>query len=328
MKFYALLCAVLAICMLILPALALSTVAEHTSSAVSTAQISERNSDPSKIAIYLKDEGKKIELDMNEYLVGAVAAEMPAEYHDEALKAQAIASHTYALYRQSREQLSSTPTLSGADLSDDPELYQGYWDQETRKNRWGADFETNEQKIRSVVSEVQDLILTYDNEPIDAVFFSMSAGRTESAANVFGVDLPYLQSVTSDADTLSPVCSKTVYYSDEEFLNRLQKIEMIEPVSKLTDDCIGERIVRESGTVKSVTLCGNTVSGQQIREAFGLNSTAFTIEQNDSGFAIRTMGNGHFVGMSQYGAEQMARDGATFRQILHHYYTGVTLSDE
>ena len=286
MRFNALLCAVLAVCMLILPAIALSDSAKQTVSSYSAGGYNAMREDASEICLYLTEADQCISLDLTDYLVGAVAAEMPAVYHPEALKAQAIACHTYALYRRNRESLSPTPSLHGADLSDDAQVYQGYWDREMRKVKWDDRFSEYEKKIRSAVEEVQDLILIYDNEPIDAAYFSLSAGRTESAANVFGVDMPYLQSVTSDADTLSPECSKTVYYSADEFLEGMQKIETAEPVAELTDDCVGERVVRESGTVKSVTLCGNTVSGQQVREAFGLNSTAFTIEQNDSGLAV------------------------------------------
>lgn len=328
MKFYAILCAVLAVCMLVMPALAFSSDAGSTNTEKKDAYSSALRKDPQSVTVLLTESGKAENVDLREYLIGAVAAEMPAVYDEQALMAQAVACHTYALYRRERESFSPDPSLQGADLSDDPALYQGYIDRNARKEKWGNDFDTYEEKIGSAVDAVQDLILTYDNEPIAAAFFALSAGRTESAANVFGIDLPYLQSVTSDADTLSPACSKTIVLSEKEFLEGMQKIELPEKITSIPEDCIGERIVRESGVVKSIELCRYTVSGQQVREAFALNSADFSIEQTESGYAIHTMGHGHFVGMSQYGAQQLALSGFDFRRILHHYYTDVKISDE
>lgn len=320
MRFYVLLCCVTAAALVLTPAITLPN-----GFAVRTdAQSAEEEK---TVTVFLSADNEAVTLPMTEYLIGAVSAEMPASYHIEALKAQAVACHTYALYRREQEQKTPTSSLGGADLSDAPEAHQGYLSEADRREKWGDDFAQNEETVRKAVEEVQPLILTYDGKPICAAFFAVSSGQTETALTVFGDDLPYLQSVASDADVLSPACEASVVFSEEEFSEAAQKLGDVS-LSDDADEWIGAQKTTDSGFVKEITVGEKTVSGNAFREAFSLRSAVFTVTRTESGFRIRTKGYGHLVGMSQYGANAMAEDGADYRQILLHYYTGVTLTNE
>ncbi len=320
MRFYVLLCCVTAAALVLVPAITLpngfAPVPEETST---------RKEET--VTVFLNAEEASVTLPMTEYLVGAVSAEMPAAYHPQALMAQAVACHTYALYRKAQEAKSPTASLGGADLSDNPEMHQGYLSEADRREKWGDAFAENENKMRSAVESVQTLIMTYEGEPICASFFSVSAGQTESSLTVFGDDLPYLQPAASDADLLSPDCEHTVLFSDSEFTEAAQSLGDIS-LGDDPDDWIGEQKTTDSGFVKEITVGGKTVSGNAFRRAFSLRSAVFTVTHTDSGFRIRTKGHGHLVGMSQYGANAMAQSGADYRRILQHYYTGVMITSE
>ncbi len=320
MSFYLLLCCLTAAALILTPAMTRPNGNAET----------EETSDPQDeetVTVFLSAQETLLTLPVTEYLVGAVAAEMPVTYEPQALMAQAVACHTYALYRRAQESASPTVSLQGADLSDKPEAHQGFLSEAGRKVKWGADFEENEAKVRKAVEAVRSVIMTYDGEPICAAFFSISSGQTESAATVFGDDIPYLQSVPSDADLLSPSCSQTVVFSEDEFSQAAKTIEGV----TLTDDAdewIGAQKTTDSGFTEEITVGGKTISGNTFRNAFSLRSAVFTVSRTESGFRIRTKGHGHLVGMSQYGANAMAQDGANYKQILSHYYTGVTISGE
>jgi len=266
------------------------------------------------------------EVALLEYLVGAVAAEMPAGYHTEALKAQAVACHTY-LQRQKRDEARApTSSLEGADISDESGSHQGYCSEARRRELWGTQFEANEKKVREAVEAVRGTVLRYEGEPILAAFHAISAGQTETAGIVWGEELPYLQSVLSTGDKLSPDYAKTLALTQRQFRERAEKLEGVR---------LGEEPAKWAGTIKhsdagmviSVVLGGTSVSGTQVREAFGLPSAAFEIQYNkDGSFQIKTKGYGHGVGMSQYGADYMARQGSDWEEILKHYYSGVEIA--
>lgn len=320
MRFYVLLCCVTAAALILTPAITLPN--EFSTQEPQAAADEEKT-----VTVFLSAENDAVTLPMTEYLVGAVSAEMPASYHPQALMAQAVACHTYALYRRAQEEKSPTSSLGGADLSDVPEVHQGYLSEKDRREKWGDDFSQNEEKVRKAVEEAQSQIMTYNDAPICAAFFSVSSGRTESALTVFGDDLPYLQSVASDADTLSPACENTVVFSESEFSDLAKKLGDVS-FPEDADEWIGGQKTTDSGFTNEITVGGITVSGNAFREAFGLRSAVFTVSHSESGFRIHTKGYGHLVGMSQYGANAMASDGADYKQILQHYYTGVTLTNE
>ena len=320
MRIYLFLAALTAAALILTPAIALPGGVDKP---VDESQTELENT----VTVFLSNQNMPLKLPMTEYLVGAVSAEMPASYHPQALMAQAVACHTYALYRRSVENKSPTTSLLGADLSDDAQVHQGYLSEEGRKEKWGESFEANEAKVRAAVEEVCTKIMTYQGDPICAAFFAVSSGQTESALTVFGDDIPYLQSVPSDADQLSPDCEQTVTLSETEFAESMQKLNGVS-LSDNADEWIGDQKTAGSGFVEEITVGGKTIPGVSFRKALSLRSAVFTVSRTESGFRIQTKGYGHLVGMSQYGANAMAADGADWRQILTHYYKGVTISDE
>lgn len=164
--------------------------------------------------LVLSSSTKKInEIDMFEYVVGAVAVEMPPTYHSQALRAQAAVCYTYAVKKRS----SPDPALGGADITDDSAVHQGYLDAAARKEKWGDKYETYEKKIEEAVKDVFGKTITYDGEIITAAFHAISCGQTFSAEEVWGKDVPYLKSVTSAGDKLSPDYSSTLTLSADEF---------------------------------------------------------------------------------------------------------------
>lgn len=320
MRFYALLCTIAALSMLLTPAIVLIEPSREEKT-TQTQQIAA----PETIDVFLSESENTVSLDMEEYLVGAVAAEISASCHPQALMAQAVACHTFALYRQQVEITSPTQELHGAALSDVPQKHQGYLTEQARREQWGDDFAVNEKKIRQAVQAVLNEVMTYDGKPICAVYFALSPGQTESAQTVFGDAIPYLQSASSDADTLSPDCVRSVVYSDEEFRALAEQIEGVS-LPDDTSEWISAFETTDSGFVKLIEMGGRELSGMRFREAFTLRSPVFTVSRTESGFRVTTKGYGHLVGMSQYGAESMARSGADHVKILRHFYKDITIS--
>lgn len=321
MRFYVMLCTLAAFFMLLIPAVVLIEPQKPSDDAPKAVQ-----EYPDTVTVFLTDSEKAVTMDMDEYLVGAIAAEMPASYHPQALMAQAAACHTYALYRKNQEAQSPSADLHGADLSSEPQKHQGYLTKEEREEKWGDAFEANEKKIRAAVQAAGSEIMLYEGEPICAAFFAISPGQTETALTAFGQSLPYLQSVACDADVLSPECEKSVVYTDEEFRQAAESGLQIE-LPDSANDWIGETKTTDSGYVLTICVGGTDVTGSAFRKAFSLRSPVFSITRTDSGFRIVTKGYGHLVGMSQYGADAMARSGADHKQILRHFYRGITISD-
>lgn len=268
----------------------------------------------------LSSSTKKInEIDMFEYVVGAVAAEMPPTYHSQALRAQAAVCYTYAVKKRS----SPDPTLGGADITDDSAVHQGYLDAAARKEKWGDKYETYEKKIEEAVKDVFGKTITYDGETITAAFHAISCGQTFSAEEVWGKDVPYLKSVTSAGDKLSPDYSSTLTLTADEF-----KKAFAGSGAELSGDAkkwIGEVRKTDSGYISCAVIGGKEFTGAQVREKLGLRSACFEIKCTDDEFKITAHGYGHGVGMSQYGADYMARQGSDWQEIIKHYYTGVEI---
>ncbi len=255
-------------------------------------------------------------LSAEEYIFGVVAAEMPALYEPEALKAQAVAAYTYACYRRAGNSGKSY------DLTTDPTLDQSYITEEQARARWGGKAEEYCQKIKSAVAETKGFLVTYDNKPILAVYHAISPGKTEDCQNVWGSDLPYLKPVASPGDTLSPQYVSTVTVTAKTLRE------------KLGDECdfsgkeaayFGKSEKTASGVVKQISVCGTPLKGARIRSLLDLRSSAFDVAYSDGGFTFTVYGYGHGVGMSQYGANAMAKQGSGFEEILTHYYTGCTV---
>lgn len=287
----------------------------------STGETAKTNSrDDGDSILVLSSSTKKInEIDMFEYVVGAVAAEMPPTYHSQALRAQAAVCYTYAKKKRS----SPDPTLGGADITDNSAVHQGYLDAAARKEKWGNKYETYEKKIEEAVKDVFGKTITYNGEIITAAFHAISCGQTFSAEDVWGKDVPYLKSVTSAGDKLSPDYSSTLTLTADEF-----KKAFAGSGAELDGDAenwVGETKKTDSGCVSCAVIGGKEFTGAQVRERLGLRSACFEIKCSDGEFKITVRGYGHGVGMSQYGADYMARQGSDWQEIIKHYYTGVAI---
>lgn len=270
--------------------------------------------------------GEVMKLSPLDYIKGVVAAEMPLSYHTEALKAQAVAAHSYALYRINQK-LNSEAENGEAYLSTDPAECQGYLDEAGRKAQWGDQFDAYEAKLTDAVSAVINKILVYNGEPVMAMFHAVSGGRTEDAANLFGSSVSYLVPADSASDELSPAFLEEKTFSSAQMKEALQPLLNGAALPDSPADWFGAPQRSDSGTVLSITVGGVPVKGTALRDALSLASANFTVTFSDDTFTVITHGRGHGVGMSQYGADFLARQGETYEQILLHYYTGVTLRD-
>ena len=270
--------------------------------------------------------GEILEVPVREYVIGAVCAEMPASFHSEALKAQAVAAHTYAERQRMHEREAPTPELMGADFSNDTSRYQGYFTEAQAKKVLGADFEKNYSRISECADEVIDYIITYKDEPIISAFHSMSSGMTESAENVWGTAVDYLVPVDSEYDLNAPKYTDEIRYSREVMQYKLENaFQGVE----LGENMVGWLVVREvsdQGTVLHADVGNMSVTGNDVRNALSLRSPCFEVKYEGDEAVITTKGFGHGVGMSQYGANSMAAEGRTWQEILEHYYTGCEIT--
>ena len=268
----------------------------------------------SQLSIRVKrNETNKIEtIPFEEYIVGVVAGEMPVSFNIEALKAQAVAARNYAYKKIKNSENSDYDVI-------DTTANQVYLDLTQLKESWKTNYVANINKIRQAVSETAGEYLTYNDEIIDVFYFSTSNGKTENAVTVFNVDVPYLKSVDSpwDEKENSRFNVQTVFTTDE-FCTLLS--------INCTEEPIIKNIIRnENNRVTEITINEKTFQGTEIYKLLKLRSTDFEIEQEENQILFNTKGYGHGVGMSQYGANGMAKEGATYEQILTHYYQGTSL---
>lgn len=304
MRFTLFLSLCLALSMIFTPVIPLHGKTQ-TKEAVNTAV--SRKADDETITLYRTETKEAIALSVSDYLTGVVSAEISPLYSEEAIKAQAVAAHTYALYQQEK----------GVTLTDDYTKHQGYISPEEAKEKWGDKYDLYTQKITSCVNEVTDKIITYDGEIILPAFFALCSGKTENVADIWGGEMPYLVSVTSEGDKLSADLISEKEVTKEEFENFAGITLGDTPVFSL--DCT------EAGAVKALTIGEKSFDGDDVQKAFSLKSNNFSLTYSDGKFLFTVLGYGHGVGMSQYGADFMARQGASYEEILKHYYTGVEI---
>lgn len=274
--------------------------------------------------VYLTETGKVVSLSERDYLIGAVCAEMPPLYHAQALRAQAVAIYTNAYKRRMEQRASPDPDLKGADFSDSTDSHQGYLSEAQLRDKFGDKYDSYLKPVSDAVDDVIGNLLTYDGQPITAAFHAICSGRTESAAVIWGKDLPYLQPVVSTGDKLSPDYSSTLVLSADQFREKAAALDGAD-LSGDPGTWIGAAETSESRTVTQISIGGQTFTGEQVRSAFGLRSPCFTLTVQDGSFTFEVCGYGHGVGMSQYGADYMARQGSSWEEILTHYYTGVQI---
>lgn len=272
------------------------------------------------IKVYDVKKDRLLNIELDEYITNVLAAEMPASFCEEALKAQAVCARTYAL----RKVNSGAKEHKGGDVCTDFAHCQAYYDNETMKEKWGKDYEFNLKKIKKCVAETSGEVITYNGEYAISVFHSCSNGKTENAKDVWGGDYPYLVSVDSVGDFDNKDYSSIFTIKKDEFVGKINSV--IENKISSDDELkIGEFKMTEGDNVKSFMVGNSVVSGTDIRKLFSLKSTAFTIEPKGDEIIFSVYGNGHGVGMSQYGANGMANDGAKYDKILKYYYPGVEL---
>lgn len=275
------------------------------------------------VSVFLSDEGRTEEMDINEYLKCVVAAEMPADFEVEALKAQAVAARTYLYAHIEQAQKGNIAEgHNGAAVCTDYTHCQAYMSENKRRESWGDAADANWEKVSSAVESTTGEIMTYNGETISAVFHSTSSGSTEAAVDVWGSDVPYLQSVASVGDEQSPKYLSEVSMSEAEFKNIAEdKVNGIDWSKGVVTD-----IVRSgAGGIISLKLGGAEVKGTDFRTMFDLRSTNVEITNESGSVKMSVKGYGHGVGMSQYGANYLASQGKKYEEILKTYYTGVEI---
>jgi stage II sporulation protein D len=277
------------------------------------------NAIPVSVPVYRTEKKVIEEIPIEQYVVGVVASEMPAEFEMEALKAQALAARTYIVQQLLNEETIGIPKGSEAKVTDTIN-HQVYRDNGELKEIWKDEFPTKLEKITKAVNETAGQILTYEGSPITASFFSTSNGFTENSEDYWANPYPYLKSVESPWDDQSPkyIVSTTIPVS--KFESELGvKIGTSSEIGTITSRTKGNRV----GTIK---IADKTFTGREVREALELYSSDFTWERKGNEIVITTKGYGHGVGMSQYGANGMAQQGKTYQEIINHYYQGIEIT--
>ena len=275
------------------------------------------------ITLLHKKTGETEQVNLDDYLCNVVSAEMPANYETEALKAQAIVARTYTIYKILNKKHDT------ADLCDDSTCCQAWISKEDRLARWEeSQRENNWQKICTAVNDTKGKVITYDNKPIDAFFHSNSGGITEIPVNVWGgTGYPYLQSVETSGEDAYTQYSSEVTLTQEQLINKLK-----EKYSDISIDFSNSEDIKiteytESTRVKTVKFGNHEISGVETRSLLGLRSTNFEISKDGDNIKFSVKGYGHGVGMSQTGADSMAKQGSSAADIIKHFYTGVEISE-
>lgn len=258
-----------------------------------------------ELRVYDAKSNQTFNMPMETYIMHCLAAEMPASFHTEALKAQAIAIRGYICRK----------IENGVSHPDNANICTDY----AHCTAYLPDFDSLPEAARAkytdAVTQTQNEVLYYKEEIANTVFHAMSGGKTESAENVWGGKVPYLISVESTLDTCAENFETTVSVSYEEVKQKLE----------ITDVSVGEVICNKGGTVKNIQIGGKTFSGREIREKFSLRSANFSVQTKENGITFTVLGYGHGVGMSQTGADAYAKEGMNYAEILAKYYPGTTL---
>lgn len=265
---------------------------------------------PVSVAVMREDTKEEEDIPLEEYVVGVVASEMYADFEVEALKAQSVAARTYIVNHLLSQEASVSDTVNDQVYRDETEL----------RKVWGSEYNKNIEKIMEAVSATAGEIVTYNDLPIFPAYFSTSNGYTENSEDYWSDELPYLRSVKSPWDEESPKFLDQQVYSIQEVAQALG-------VNLNTNEKLTIETTRtDSQRVKELSLSGHSFSGKEIREKLGLQSSDFTIEQNKDHLVFTTKGFGHGIGMSQFGANGMAKEGKDYQEIVQYYYQDVEIS--
>ena len=275
------------------------------------------------ISVYIALDDRVEDMDFSEYLKSSVAAEMPASFEEEALKAQAVAVRTYILQRAEYYQKNGAPEEhKGAMTCTDPNHCKAWVSKEDKIKAWGVDGELLWKKISDAVDKTRGVIMMYEGKPINAVFHAMSSGATEDAKDVWGSDVPYLKSVDSSLDKNAPKYETSLSMTKDEFKKKMG--ETIDGVD-FTDGVFGEIERTATGSITSIEIGKVKIKGSEFRSILDLRSTNVSFNVVGEVINMTVHGYGHGVGMSQYGANFMAQEGKNYQEILNAYYTGVEL---
>lgn len=278
-----------------------------------------------KVKVLHKKENNIEEMELDTYLYGVVSAEMPASFESEALKAQAIVARTYTIYKI----INNVGKHEGADICDDSGCCQAWISKENRFEKWEeAEREGNWNKIVSAVEGTKGKIITYEGNPINAFFHSNSGGRTEIPVNVWGgTEYPYLQAVTTSGENEYSQYSSEVVLSKEELIEKMTNKYSDFSIEFENDEEIKIIEYNESGRVKTMKVGNKNLSGVEARTIFGLKSANFEIIKENDKVKFSVIGYGHGVGMSQTGADSLAKEGKSYEDIIKHFYTGVEITE-
>lgn len=277
------------------------------------------------VSVYITSQNKIVNVPLEEYISGVISNEMPASFEMEALKAQAIAARTYLASRKIKKCVKA----NGADICDSThcQVYTSkavrleLWDESVRDENWN--------KISEAVELTKGQVLSYQNELVlYPQFFSTSSGKTENSVDLYWADLPYLKSVESSGEEIAPKFESEVSMTISEFIDKFNNNY---PSSALNENNIESNIniisKSEAGGVKEIKVGDETIRGQDFRFLYGLNSSNFTYQIDEESIVFKCKGYGHGVGMSQWGANVMAKEGKSYEEILKHYYTGVEITN-
>ncbi len=276
-----------------------------------------------EFTIYCTDRSNVLNVPVAEYLIGALAVEMPLSYPIEALRAQAVAAYSYAVARAENKENSETPM--GADFSATPTSYEGFATDEELEYLWGENHDENYQYLSDIVDSVLGDTIIYDNKPAISCYFPLSNGKTLPSKIVFDTELPYLISVESPYDMHSPEYMQKITFTAQQIYDVL----MVDFPGLALDgepiDWFAEPSYDDYGYLSEIKAGGVVISADKLRDSLGLRSNSIQIEYVDNVFIFTTQGMGHCVGMSQYGAKMMAENGSSYQEILAYYYPGTTI---
>ena len=264
------------------------------------------------------------ELELDNYLLGVVSSEMPASFEQEALKAQAVVARTYTIYK-----ITGDKKHENADICDDSMCCQAWISKKERLNKWNEEErEANWAKIEEAVNSTKGKIVTYEGKPINAFFHSNSGGITDTATAVWGgSNYPYLQAVTTSGEDSYSQYNSEVILTKEEFINKIKEYHSNFQIDFSLENQIEILEYTDGERIKTIKIGNLNLSGVEIRNIFGLKSAKFQINIEQDNIKFNVIGYGHGVGMSQTGADSMAKQGSSYQEIIKHFYTGVEITD-
>lgn len=310
MKIHLILTAVICMILILFPLCFISYTDEKNNSV----QTEITQVDTESISVFLVADQETVDIKIFDYIVGAVASEMPASYEVEALKAQAVACYSYMLW------VKENSDNAEYDITNDPSTHQGYLTEEEMKEKWGDKYESYKRKIEEAVSEVFGEYMTYEGEVILALYHAISPGKTQESRDVWESPLPYIKSKTAPGDSLSPDFDSEITVS----CNKIRKLFDVDETVK-SGELIDIFSLSDSRFIKNISVGNVSVTAGELAAKLSLPSPYFTAEYKEGNYIFFVKGYGHGLGMSQYSADYMARQASKYDEILRHFYDGVKI---